>query len=72
MSRVQSRVDASKLPIVDNDVVWNYTLNDFEVGGHDEQESSIGKQKFGGCSHGNTYHNKCKKCLMFHVIENVI
>jgi hypothetical protein len=44
MSRVQLRADAGKLPIVDNDVVWNYALNDFEAGGHDGQESSIGDQ----------------------------
>jgi hypothetical protein len=43
MSRVQSKVDANKLPIVD-DVVWNYALDDFEVGGHDGQEFLVGDE----------------------------
>jgi hypothetical protein len=43
MSRVQLRANAGKLPIVDDDVVWNYALDDFEVS-HDGQDSSIGDE----------------------------
>jgi hypothetical protein len=44
MSRVQSRANASKLPIVDNDVMWNHAINDFEASGHDGQESLVGDE----------------------------
>jgi hypothetical protein len=30
MSRLQSRADVGKLPIVDNDVMKNYALNDLK------------------------------------------
>jgi len=44
MSRFQSRADVGKLPIVDNDVMWNYALNDFEASGHDGQKSLVGDE----------------------------
>jgi hypothetical protein len=44
MSRVQSRADVDELPIVDDDIVWNYALDDFEVGGHNGQESLVGDE----------------------------
>jgi hypothetical protein len=44
MSGVQLRVDAGKLAIVDDDVVWNYALDDLEVGGHDGQKSLVGDE----------------------------
>jgi hypothetical protein len=44
MSRLQSRADVGKLPIVDNDVMKNYALNDFEASGHDGQKSLVGDE----------------------------
>jgi hypothetical protein len=44
MSKVQLKVDVGKFPIVDDDVVWNYALDDYEIGGHDGQESSVGDE----------------------------